>query len=375
LHSALGTETFGERIRRRRREDKLSQRQLASLVGVDFTYLSKLENDQEGQSPGEELVVKLAEQLHDDSEELLALAGKVPVEALRSLAREDADFARFLRRLSAVAADDKRERLRQVLESGAETNVGKLPELLAPLMEKGGLNDAHIMATLEYPPAGSGESDVLVRLKMDYAARQNEWLWGFVTERGHRDRLRDGGVPLDDIEVMESDPAGEQLSGDEFVQKYDLAVRYRDGDGDFEEAPLERLDDTAGIWRPSRPEDQFPLVVLRATFPVLADSVSRRIELSYGCLAPRDRGYWFWWASSPTYVSTITVHAPELVRDRDCTFTKALPRFIELADGSNGTYALEVDGWVLPGHGVALTWAPPGHGPGWHDSTAASAFG
>jgi transcriptional regulator with XRE-family HTH domain len=359
LHSALGTETFGARIRRRRREDKLSQRQLASLVGVDFTYLSKLENDQEGQSPGEELVMKLAEQLHDDSEELLALAGKVPVEALRSLAREDADFARFLRRLSAVAADDKRERLRQVLESGAETNVGKLPELLAPLMERGGLNDAHIVATFEYLPDGGPAPDMLViRVRTDYATRRDEWLWGFVTDRSHRDRLRDRGVPLDDIQVMESDPADNEIAADEFVRKYDLAVRYRDGDGAYAEARLERMEDTAQIWRPSRPEDQFPLVVLRATFPALRDSLRRQIELSAGWLAPRERGYWFWWASSPTYVSTIVVRAAELLQDRDCTFTKALPSFVELEDGSNGVYALRVNGWLLPGHGVALTWTP-----------------
>lgn len=363
MHSALGTETFGERIRRRRREDKLSQRKLAELVGVDFTYLSKLENDQQGQSPGEELVVKLAEQLHDDSEELLALAGKVPVEALRTLAREDADFARFLRRLSAVPADDKRGRLRQVLESGAESDVGKLPELLAPLMEKGGLNDAHIVATLEYPPAGSpGPDAVICRLTTDFATRRDEWLWGFVTERGHRDRLRDRGVALDDIQVMESDPADEEISADEFVRKYDLAVRYRDGDGDYEEVQLERMGDTAAIWNPDRPEDRFPLVVLRARFPELADSVSRRVELSCSSLAQREHGYWLWWASAPTYVSTIVVRALELARDRDCTFTKALPNFVELEDGSKGIYSLKVDGWILPGHGVALVWAPDGHG-------------
>ena len=361
MHSALGTETFVERIRRRRREDKLSQRKLAELVGVDFTYLSKLENDQQGQSPGEELVMKLAEQLHDDSEELLALAGKVPVDALRTLAREDADFAWFLRRLSLVPADDKRGRLRQVLESGAESDVGKLPELLAPLMEKGGLNDAHIVATLEYPPAGSSESDVVIcHLTTDFATRRDEWLWGFVTERSRRDRLRDRGVPLDDIQVMETDPAGEEISADDFVRKYDLAARYRDGDGDYEESRLERMEDTTAIWRPERPEDAFPLVVLRARFPTLTDSVGRRVQLSCSSLAQREHGYWFWWASSPTYVSTIVVHAGELTRDRDCTFAKALPNFVELEDGSNGVYSLKVDGWVLPGHGVALTWAPFG---------------
>jgi HTH-type transcriptional regulator, competence development regulator len=369
LHSALGTETFGERIRRRRREDKLSQRQLASLVGVDFTYLSKLENDQDGQSPGEELVVKLAEQLHDDSEELLALAGKVPVEALRTLAREDADFARFLRRLSGVAADDKRERLRQVLESGAETDVGKLPELLAPLMEKGGLNDAHIVATLSYPPAEGWASDVLVRLRMDYAARQDEWLWGFVTDWSHRDRLRDLGVPLDDIEVLWPTAIVEQLRGEEIVRAYNLLVRYRDGEAPFEEVQLERLTDLSRVWRLGGGGEEFPLVVMRASFPPLADATHRRIELSYGCRAPRDVGYWFWTASAPTYVSTITVDARQLATNRRLTLMMALPNFVGRQEGVEGIYSVQVDRWVLPGHGVHLEWGPPDDGrpPAGHD--------
>ena len=360
MHSAPGTETFGERIRRRRREDKLSQRQLAALVGVDFTYLSKLENDQEGQSPGEELVVKLAEQLHDDSEELLALAGKVPVDALRARAREDADFARFLRRVSGVAADDKRERLRQVLESSAGTSVGRLPELLAPLMEKGGLNDAHVSATLEYPPPGDAEPDVVVcRVTTDYETRQNEWLWGFVTEHGHRDRLRESGATLDDIQVLSPAAVGGRLQADEIVRRYDLLVRYRDGDGRFTEVPLDRMTDLSGVWAPRGAQDEFPLVVMRAGFPRLAEGMRRRIELSFSCLAPRVEGFWFWTASSPTYVSTITVDARQLARDLHVTFTMALPDFVGRQDGVDGRYSVRVDRWVLPGHGVTLDWGSP----------------
>ncbi len=373
MQSTLGTETFGQRIRRRRRESNLNQRQLASLVGVDFTYLSKLENDQQGQSPGEELVMKLAEQLQDDAEALLALAGKVPVEALRMLAREDADFARFLRRLSAVPADDKRERLRQVLESGAEADVGKLPELLAPLMEKGGLNDARIVARLDYPRAGAHESDSLVcRFTTDYAARQEEWLWAFVTKRSHRDRLRESGAPLDDILVVEPAPVGERVSAEEIIHRYDLSVRYRDDDGAFEQIALEWMVDTSRFWRPEGPDDTFPLVVLRAGLPPLANATSRRIELSYSTPVPREHGYWFWTASSPTYVSTITVHAHELTRDYDCTFMKALPSFVELEEGENGTYAVEVYSWVLPGHGVSLNWAPRDHARSRQSTTVAS---
>jgi transcriptional regulator with XRE-family HTH domain len=94
---APGAETFGQRIQRRRRELGLTQRHVAKEVNLDFTYLSKLENDR-GDPPGEETVRNLAVSLQDDVEELLALAGKVPAE-LRARAQRDPEFARFLRRL------------------------------------------------------------------------------------------------------------------------------------------------------------------------------------------------------------------------------------------------------------------------------------
>lgn len=101
-------ETFGQRIQRLRRELHLTQRQLAADLGLDFTYLSKLENGR-GEAPGEETVKKLAALLKTDEEELLALAGKVPIE-LRERAQRDVQFARFLRRLPD-ATDDQMKKI------------------------------------------------------------------------------------------------------------------------------------------------------------------------------------------------------------------------------------------------------------------------
>ena len=53
--------TFGEKIRSLRRDHKLSQRGLAERVGLNFTYLSKIENgrlDFAGY-PSEETILKL----------------------------------------------------------------------------------------------------------------------------------------------------------------------------------------------------------------------------------------------------------------------------------------------------------------------------
>lgn len=69
--------TFGQRLRELRKANNLSQRDLADRVGLDFTYLSKIENDKMG-PPAADNISKLAELLGADSDELLALAGKVP---------------------------------------------------------------------------------------------------------------------------------------------------------------------------------------------------------------------------------------------------------------------------------------------------------
>jgi transcriptional regulator with XRE-family HTH domain len=93
-------ETFGQRIQRLRRDQGLTQRQVAGQLGIDFTYLSKLENDR-GEPPGEDTIRGLAALLETDEEMLLAMAGKVPA-GLRDRARDDLEFARFLRRLPSI---------------------------------------------------------------------------------------------------------------------------------------------------------------------------------------------------------------------------------------------------------------------------------
>lgn len=111
------SESFGTLIRGLRQAKGLTQRELASRLEIDFTYLSKLENDR-GEPPGEETVRKIAEILNADPEELLARAGRVPAE-LRELAREDVEFARFLRQLPSMSSGD-RERMYKDAEKRRE---------------------------------------------------------------------------------------------------------------------------------------------------------------------------------------------------------------------------------------------------------------
>jgi transcriptional regulator with XRE-family HTH domain len=71
---------FGRRLRELRQARKMTLRDLAAKVSVGFTYLSKIENHklEEGHSPSEKLIHKLAVELDADEEELLFLAEKVP---------------------------------------------------------------------------------------------------------------------------------------------------------------------------------------------------------------------------------------------------------------------------------------------------------
>ncbi|HET6574078.1 MAG TPA: helix-turn-helix transcriptional regulator [Fimbriiglobus sp.] len=71
---------FSERLRELRLAKNLTQRALAAEVGVNFTYLSKIENEKLdfADYPSEEMICKLAKALDADEDELLLLAEKIP---------------------------------------------------------------------------------------------------------------------------------------------------------------------------------------------------------------------------------------------------------------------------------------------------------
>jgi HTH-type transcriptional regulator, competence development regulator len=98
-------ESFGTYIQRARRFRGRTQRELAADLDIDFTYLSKIENDR-GDSLGEERIRRLAEALALDTETLLALAGRVPPE-IRQMALDDRDFAMFLRQLPSMSPEER----------------------------------------------------------------------------------------------------------------------------------------------------------------------------------------------------------------------------------------------------------------------------
>lgn len=92
--------TFGQKIRDLRKKKKLTQRQLSDIVNVDFTYLSKIENDQLPYTPSIKTIQGLAEALNADEIELLRLANKVPESLSRVVS--DKRALQFFRKASEV---------------------------------------------------------------------------------------------------------------------------------------------------------------------------------------------------------------------------------------------------------------------------------
>ena len=69
-------DTFGQILKELRRNRNISQRELADKVGVDFSYISKLENDRLA-PPAAETIIRISNILDIPSEVLLSHSGKV----------------------------------------------------------------------------------------------------------------------------------------------------------------------------------------------------------------------------------------------------------------------------------------------------------
>lgn len=81
--------SFGEALREKRRAAGLSQRELARRAGLDFSYISKVENGRHP-PPSAETVIELCRILRTPPEEMLALVGKIPEEVEQALSKSAA---------------------------------------------------------------------------------------------------------------------------------------------------------------------------------------------------------------------------------------------------------------------------------------------
>lgn len=91
---------FATTLREKRRAARLSQRQLAELAGVDFSYISKLENGRLP-APASDTILRLAKILKCPPEEFLAAAKKMPSGMEDSLSGQP-EALRFLQEASEL---------------------------------------------------------------------------------------------------------------------------------------------------------------------------------------------------------------------------------------------------------------------------------
>ena len=112
---------FGSYLRDLRRARRLTQQQLADAVGVDFTYVSKIENGRVD-PPGETTMRALARALGTEAEDLLARAHKMPRDLKQLVAQGSPEKTLLLRRIAQTPMTA--ERVRRMLRLLEEDEDG-----------------------------------------------------------------------------------------------------------------------------------------------------------------------------------------------------------------------------------------------------------
>jgi transcriptional regulator with XRE-family HTH domain len=102
--------TFGALVRREREAKKIGLREMARMIGISPTYLSKIERD-EFLPPAEEKVKAIAKIIDHDADELLALAGKVSSDLTEIIRRQPREMASILRSVRQPRATNETSRL------------------------------------------------------------------------------------------------------------------------------------------------------------------------------------------------------------------------------------------------------------------------
>jgi transcriptional regulator with XRE-family HTH domain len=97
--------TFGSLLRELRRTAGLSQRDLATKAELDFSYISKIENDRLP-PPAADTVVTICKILNVPPEQLLSLTGKIPTEIQQMVSSSPA-AQEFLRDAKNLGISDE----------------------------------------------------------------------------------------------------------------------------------------------------------------------------------------------------------------------------------------------------------------------------
>lgn len=114
-----GKEKFGAFIRREREGKDIGLREMAKIIGVSPTYLSKVERD-EFPPPAEDKVRAIAKIIECDVDDLLARAGRVSTDITDIIKRHPVELAALLRTTKNLTAEDIAR-----LARGAQKGKGK----------------------------------------------------------------------------------------------------------------------------------------------------------------------------------------------------------------------------------------------------------
>lgn len=102
---ASGGRKFGAFIRAERERREIGLREMAKMIGVSPTYLSKVERD-EYPPPAEDKVKAIAKIIECDPDDLLARAGRVASDLSEIIKRHPVELAALLRTTKGLHADE-----------------------------------------------------------------------------------------------------------------------------------------------------------------------------------------------------------------------------------------------------------------------------
>jgi transcriptional regulator with XRE-family HTH domain len=108
-----GRKSFGALVRQEREAKEIGLREMAKMIGVSPTYLSKVERD-EFPPPAEDRVRAIAKIIGRDVDELLALAGRVASDLSEIIKRHPIELAALLRTTKGLSADDMAQWVREM---------------------------------------------------------------------------------------------------------------------------------------------------------------------------------------------------------------------------------------------------------------------
>lgn len=98
MKNAFGTFVRARREELRTADREFSVRKVAARIGVEPSYLSKVERGEQP-PPSEAKIVALAEVLDEDADVLLAMAGKVSSDLQAAILKRPQLFAELIRQL------------------------------------------------------------------------------------------------------------------------------------------------------------------------------------------------------------------------------------------------------------------------------------